>query len=219
MNNESHFKKFLNECIRKDKRSWDRFVDRFGNLIYFYIIHTFKRYNYSIKNKEADEIFNDVFLALLQDDCKKIKAFKGDNERSFMVYLRAITFHMVVDFLRAQKRFIGLDKVEFCSTRSKIDRFEINEFRRLVSMLRDGLPARHNYLFMLLYEEGLNHLEIAQLMSLTPNAVHQLKFRMLRNIEKIARKKRLYNELKHFMRSSTNFQLNRASMICVSESS
>ena len=66
-------------------------------------------------------------------------------------------------------------------------------------IIRDGLSKRYNYLFKLIYEEGLDFLEIAEIMGLKLNAVYQLKFRMIKNIIKKAKQKNLYHEPEIFM--------------------
>ena len=206
MNNlqtNTEFLEFLEKCAKKDKEAWDSFVEKYGSLIYNYIIRTLKRYNFFFQNDEVDEIFNRIFLALLDKKCRRLKNFRGQNERSFGAYLREISFHISIDFLREQKSFIELEQIQYrISDDDKYEKFDRKELKQIIVILRDELPDRHKYLFRLVYEEGYDLSEIAEIMDLKLNAVHQLKFRMINNLIKIAKKKNLYYELKKFISDS-----------------
>jgi len=194
------FLNFLEKCANKDKDAWDTFVEKYGNLIYNYIIRTLKRYNYFFQNDEVDEIFNRIFLALLDKKCRRLKNFRGQNERSFGAYLREISFHISIDFLREQRSFVELEQIQYrISDEDKYERFDQKELREIIVIIRNELPERHRYLFRLVYEEGYELSEVAEIMDLKLNAVHQLKFRMINNLIKIAKKKNLYHELKKFI--------------------
>lgn len=197
------FLDFLNRCTLKEKDAWDLFVERYSNLIYNYIIRTLKKYYYFFQNDEVDDIFNRIFVALLDKNCRRLRNFRGKNERSFGAYLREISFHITVDFLREQRNFVELEQIQYriCDD-DKNERFDLKELKELIGVLRDELPERHKYLFKLIYKEGLDLSEIADIMNLKLNAVHQLKFRMLNNLAKIAKKKDLYHELKTFISDS-----------------
>ena len=73
------------------------------------------------------------------------------------------------------------------------------DLEKVLLSLREELPDRHDYLFGLIYDEGLDLSEVAEIMDLKLNAVHQLKFRMINNLIKIAKKKNLYDELKIYI--------------------
>lgn len=197
------FLNFLDRCTQKDKDAWDIFVEKYTKLIYNYIIRTLKKYYYFSQNDEVDEIFNRIFVALLDKNCRRLKNFRGQNERSFGAYLREISFHITIDFLREQKNFIELEQIKYrVSEDDKYELWALRELKGILITLRDELPERHKYLFRLLYEEGLDLSEIAQMMGLKLNAVHQLKFRMINNLIKIAKGRNLYHELKVYISES-----------------
>jgi len=203
METNVEFLEFLDRCANKEKEAWDIFVQKYSSLIYNYIIRTLKRYNYFFQNDEVDEIFNRIFLALLDRRCRRLKNFRGQNERSFGAYLREISFHISIDFLREQKTFLELEQIQYrISDEDKYEKFDRKELKDIIGTMRDELPERHKYLFKLVYEEGYELSEIAEIMRLKLNAVHQLKFRMINNLIKIAKKKNIYHELKKFISDS-----------------
>lgn len=203
METNEEFLYFLNKCCQKEKDSWELFVEKYSKLIYNYIIKTLNKYYFISQNDEVDEIYNRIFIALLDRDCRRLRNFRGKNERSFIAYLREISFHLTIDFLREQKSSVGLDQIKHhVYDDDKLEKLRKDELKDVIKVIRDELPARHAYLFRLLYEEELDLMEIADMMNLKLNAAHQLKFRMIMNFIKIAREKELYDELKKFISDS-----------------
>jgi len=200
MDKDNTFLDWLQRCAIKDQEAWNTFIEKYSSYIYFYINRTLVRYNTFSQNGEADEVFNSVFLALLDNDCKRLKNFRGQNEYAFMAYLREISFHMTVDFLRRKRSFVDLEKVQnYFPERDHSMNLDQKDLRQMILILRDELPPRHQYLFRLIYEEELDSSEIAEIMNINLNALSQLKFRMMNNLIKIAKRKKLYRELKIFL--------------------
>lgn len=197
MQTKYNFLDFLNKCIQRDKAAWDEFVDRYSNYIYNYIIYTLRRYNYFFRDDEIEEIFNNVYLILLDKNCKSLKNFHGQNERSFLAYLRTISFNTSIDYLRAMSHSVDFDTVRNqIEAGNRFNRLHLKDLRELIEIIKDGLPERHSRLFEMLYEKDLNQSEISEIMDLNSNAVHQLKHRMMKNVIKIAKRKDLYADLK-----------------------
>ncbi|MGA1840909.1 MAG: RNA polymerase sigma factor [bacterium] len=196
MENNKDFLDFLDLCTQKDKIAWNKFINKYSNLIYNYIIKTLQRYNYFFQEDVLEEIFNSVFLALLDKDCRRLKNFRGQDERSFMAYLREIVFNLTIDFLREQKRIVSLECVgQVDLDKDKDKELDTLSLLKTISILKEGLSERYKYLFKLIYEEDLGMSEIANIMNLKLNAIHQMKFRMINTIIDIAKKKNLYHEL------------------------
>jgi len=190
------FLDLLDRLAKKDKKAWDFFVDQYTHLIYNYVIKTFQRYHYCFQMEEVEDICHRVLLALLDHDCQRLKNFKGENEYTFIAYLRAICFHMTIDFLREQKRFVRLEDMHsHASDHDHDDALDQKDLKALISTLKDHLSDRHRYLFKLIYEEEWEMPEVAKIMHLTLNAAHQLKFRMIGQLIKIAKEKDLYHHI------------------------
>jgi len=185
-----NFYDFMDRLTKKDKKAWDFFINQYGHLMYSYVIRTLKRYQYYFQKEEAEDIFHKVFVALLDKDCQKLKNFRGKNERTFKAYLREICFHITIDFLREQRSFMRLDEIQSHIYYEQYDNLDKKDLKAILSLLIDDLADRHKYLFKLIYEEELEIAEVAEIMKLNINAIHQLKFRMLNSLIKIAKKKR-----------------------------
>jgi RNA polymerase sigma factor (sigma-70 family) len=200
MEKDSEFLVFLKRCEIKDREAWNTFVDKYSNYIYLYINKILGRYNGSSQNGEAGEIFNSVFSTLLNNDCKELKKFQGRNEYSFLAFLREISFLVTLDFLRIRKKLVDKESARDCFPKpDRSMRRDCKDIREIIITISDELPQRHHYLFRLIYKEGLDSSEIAEIMNVNRKTFTHLKFSMLKNLIKIAKRKGLYRELKKFL--------------------
>lgn len=200
MENDDAFFDLLKGCEIKDREAWNNFIEKYGSYVYLYINKILSRYNAFPQNGEAGEVFNSVFSTLSDNDCKELKNFQGENEYSFLAYLREISFHVTLDFLRVKRRIIDQKKNRsYNQKRDYSIRLNENNLREILSNIIEELHPRHNYLFRLIYEERLDSSEVAEIMNINLNALSKLKSNMLKNIIKVSKKKGLYRELKSFL--------------------
>ena len=212
-------KDFLNlikACINKEKAAWNTFVVTYGKLIYNYIIRSLRRYSYPFHDDELDEIYNNVFLALIEENYKRLRNFRGQNERSFAAYLRQISFHISIDFLRQQRKSQPLEQIEYkICAKDNYERLDYEVLREIIGDIKGRLPERHNYLFHLMYEEELDSSEIAEILNIRLNALHQLKFRMIQNLIKIIKNKNLYEDLEIFIKGVSAYAIDEGRVMCM----
>lgn len=195
------FTNFLQSCIKREERAWEEFIAKYGKLIYNYILKTLRRYNFLFHSDEWEEIYNRIFASLLENDCRRLKNFRGSTEKSFAAYLREICFHNTVDFLREKKPMVDIEAVpEASSHELGYGKLELQQLRDIIKRLKGELNPRHQLFFTLLFEEEMSSEEISRIMKLKLNAIHQLKFRLISKLIQIAQKKNVYKELEKFIR-------------------
>lgn len=102
---------FVQKCIKGDKRSWDQFVDKYSRLIYNYINSVFKIKGYSFIQENVDDLFQEIFLSLAQDNFRRLKSFKGKNGCSLDSWLRQVTINRTIDYIRKFKPTVSLEEV------------------------------------------------------------------------------------------------------------
>ncbi len=93
----------IRQCVDKDKKTWDLFVEKFSRLIYDSIIQTFKCYGRYVETGSVADLHNDIFLFLLENDCRALRAFRGANGCKLSHYLRTIAVRKTIDYLRRLK--------------------------------------------------------------------------------------------------------------------
>ncbi|MBL8012917.1 MAG: sigma-70 family RNA polymerase sigma factor [Candidatus Omnitrophica bacterium] len=100
----------IQRCLAKDANAWDEFVARYSHLIYDAVIRTFERYGYPRQADVLADLHNDVFLLLLEEECRVLKKFEGRNGCQLGHYLRTVTVRRTVDFLRKVRPTVSLDE-------------------------------------------------------------------------------------------------------------
>ncbi len=101
---------FIQSCCNGDKHSWDEFLARYSRLIYCYILFVLRKGNPAITDDCAGDIFNGIICLLIENDFRKLKSFKAKNGSSFATWLRVVTIHFTIDYLRKLKPGISLEE-------------------------------------------------------------------------------------------------------------
>ncbi len=136
--------KFVQRCVSSDKLAWDEFVERYSRLIYNYIHSVFKVKGIGLSTQDnVNDLFQSLLLALIKDNFKKLKTFKGKNGCTLASWLRQVTINFTLDYLRALKTSVSIDE-------------EDHEGRSLKDTLADDEPSAGDTFKQ---KEKLKHLE------------------------------------------------------------
>lgn len=101
---------FLQGFITGDSQFRNEFLKRYSRLIYKYIYSVLNsRTSLASLQEPSNDIFQDFFVFLIQDDCQKLKSFKAKNGCSLASWLRQVTVNFTLDYLRKGKPTISLD--------------------------------------------------------------------------------------------------------------
>ncbi|MFA5411234.1 MAG: sigma-70 family RNA polymerase sigma factor [Candidatus Omnitrophota bacterium] len=102
---------FVQRCISGDKLALDEFVDKYSRLIYKYIhsvLNTNSKKQFSQDN--INDLFQDFFLLLAEDNFKKLRSFQGKNGCSLATWLKQVVVNYTIDYLRKFKPAVSLDE-------------------------------------------------------------------------------------------------------------
>lgn len=119
---------FIHSCVKGDRQSWDKFVDKYSRLIYNYIHNILSTKGYAFSQQHIHDIFQEVFYSLIKDNFKKLKSFKARNGCSLASWLRQVTINLTIDYMRKFKPAVSIDQ-------------EIDEEFSLKDTLADDSPA------------------------------------------------------------------------------
>ncbi len=104
---------FAQQCCSGSKPAWDEFVDKYSRLIYTYINAVLRQNSQDLFSPEnTQDIFQDIFLSLSNDNFRKLNSFKAKNGCSLASWLRQITVNLAIDFLRKHKPAASLDQAD-----------------------------------------------------------------------------------------------------------
>jgi len=102
---------FVQRCITGDRLAWQEFLDKYSQLIYRYIhdvlnskgIHLAARAN-------IDDIFQEVFVLLSENNFAKLKSYKALNGSSLASWLRQVVINYTIDYARRFRHLLSLDQ-------------------------------------------------------------------------------------------------------------
>jgi RNA polymerase sigma factor (sigma-70 family) len=101
--------KFVQGCLNNNKQSWSEFILRYSPLIYNYIHSVFSVKGRSISVEQVEDIFQEIFHALIKDNYRKLSTYQGKNGCSLASWLRQVTINFTIDYLRKLKPIASLD--------------------------------------------------------------------------------------------------------------
>ena len=118
---------FVQRCAKGDRLAWDEFLDKYSRLIYNYILHVLNAKGFSFAKEQVNDIFQEIFCSLIEDNYRKLKSFRARNGCSLASWLRQVTINFTIDYLRKIKPTISIDE-------------EIDEDLSLKEILADDSP-------------------------------------------------------------------------------
>ncbi len=197
-------KELLNTCIQGSKKAWDAFVERYTNLIYHTINKTLKTYYSDPFYQDINDIHNNVFLSLMENDYKKLRQYEGINGCTVSSWLMVVTTNSTLNIIKRQKSYIPIDDatgdnmgvIEKISNPQPLPEEELTdvEYGKILKELIKGLNTNDMLFFKLYYEKELPPEEIAEMLNLTVSTVYSKKNRIREKLEKIAKKKNILQD-------------------------
>jgi len=185
----------IKKCIDREKKAWDVFVEKYNRLIYNAIIKTINKYSYSNENQIIDDIFQTVFLSLIDNNCKKLRQFQGKCKLSS--WLHIISVRATIDFIKkkAIKLSINGETGEEQSLREKITNgnplpdkiLDQKEGMKIFEAIKSDLNTKEQLFVELYYCRELPPDEVSKIMSITKNNVYQIKNRVKGKMRELAK--------------------------------
>jgi RNA polymerase sigma factor (sigma-70 family) len=177
----------LKACLDDEREAWQAFVIRFSKLIYHSLYRTFKAKNFSSDSQVIDDLYQEVFLSLVKDKCKKMRQFKGKNKCSLASWLRMIAARTAIDFPD------GDDLIDTLSNGRELPDKSIEklEWYQLLRKLIEDFSPKDRYFFELCYNQELPDNEIAQILNLSIDVVYMRKNRIKNKLMTIIKRKKL----------------------------
>ena len=164
-------RELIDQVVDSDPEAADLFVLRFSRFVWAILVRSFR-----LKDAEAQEIYQDVFLRLWEDDYRRLRLWSGQGD--FVSYLGPIVRHLALDMLRAQGRRRPLEGQEEeqeeeprTTEPDPEELVAVRERRALLERAVEGLAGRNRELYRLRFERERSYKEIAEALGLTVNHV------------------------------------------------
>lgn len=187
-------KELLRACFSGDRRAWERFVEEYSKLVYFSIHQTFKMKGVNASQDEANELFNEVFLGLFENNFAKLRNFKWKNDCSLATWLRLITSRKTIDYLKSKRRrskMLDIDSPEVqeeLEAESEVEHSVLDgEREELLRRAVSQLSAEEINFLNLCFIKELAPEKIAEMLGITVSSVYSRKNRIKEKIRKIVK--------------------------------
>lgn len=164
----------LTGCLRGDRKSWCRLVDRCAP--YFtWLIRRKVPPSRVRRGMREEDLLQECFLELLKEDCAALRRFDGRS--SLDSYLRGLAVHVILDRLETEERrrrlLSNLPSNE--ETFAELsDRLEEEETGETLRSAMDRLKERERLLLRWIRVENMEYREAARLLRISPNSVGPL---------------------------------------------
>lgn len=192
-------RELLDACVAGDRRAWTTFVHRFTRYVYYLIRLTARRHGAALDDEELADLHNDLFMALLEDDRRRLRAYTGRNGCSVRSWIRVITIRRTLDHLRRRRVHLSLDggdkdeaphgpvpvdagpdPLEYLLARAQDDR------RDRLTALAARLNPSDRLLLELVYIRGLPTEHVAATLNTSRGAIYTRKTRLLHRLRSLA---------------------------------
>lgn len=175
-------KTILAGCIRGDKASWDAFVLQYSALVYHTIKRTVSVHHAKTPHDFADDLFQEIFASLIQDEFLQLRRFRGDNGCTLASWLRMIAARRTIDHLRRlNKPANSLDEslsIVVADESEEEGSSKEGQLKQLVNAVTT-LPARERIILDLFFRQNLSAQDVASILNLSAAAVYTQKSRIL----------------------------------------
>lgn len=175
--------KLIKLCLKKDKKAWAIFLNKYSRLIYWAIQKRLASIGYGYQQSDIEDIFQEIFLMLFETDklnqLKDIQLLPG--------WLAMVACNKTTDYIR--KKFHTKESLTFDFTEIADNSFQESLISQdslsLIDKIIKDLPDKEKLIISLNIMEEKTHKEIANITSTSINTISTI---IARTKEKIKNK-------------------------------
>ncbi len=194
----------VKNCVANQVEAWEIFVRKYSSLIELTVFITLR--NYGVRDnleEQKRDVTQEVFLALRENDNRRLRSYKNEKGHSFAGWLRVVTARIVIDQLRRKKQsFISIYEPtasgeEWGNSRlvSKAPRPDSQmEEQAVIAFIRKEvgqMSTKDQLIMKLLYEDGLSIKNVSKIVGLNPGTLYTRLSRIKAKIREGAKKEKI----------------------------
>ena len=175
-------------CVRAEPRAWERFVDEYGGAVLDAARFTLRRVLGAVRDEDADNVVQAVFVALCDKNAHRLKLFQGRS--SLRTWLTSVTTRFALNYIRTEKRKGSLKYVALDEAAGEIPERErallpgrAEEREQLYAAL-ERIPSRERLILKLFHFDGLSYKAIADVLKMPVNSISPLLLRARDSLKK-----------------------------------
>jgi RNA polymerase sigma factor (sigma-70 family) len=182
----------LHECITHKR--CEKLSRQYWNLIYKTVEKTFIFKNAPLVREEIEEVHQDVFVQLLDDDCRRLRQYREGGGRNLAGWVILIANRTALNHLRGKdphgilgRQYLILFediKQEF-DIRREVNRLEARQKLLKILETTDQLPPLERLVFKLHYIYELSLTEIASHLDKEIGNIYTIKSRAIKHLKEL----------------------------------
>lgn len=183
---------FIRKCADLDKDSWKEFLRKYSRLIYSYIYSVIKDYPRLDADNLSEDVFQELIAALIKDNSRRLRSFKGLNGCSFASWIRLVTINFTRTFVEKQRYLTILDEDKNgLSGKDSIPDESISAdeaalYREHAANLKecvDALGTDDRFLVQLHIDHGTSLESIRKVLNISRSAIDMRKNRLIKKLQ------------------------------------
>ncbi len=186
----------VQDCIGGDRRCWATLIERYEPAIGLAISHTLRAHHVRHDPALLEDLQSDVFVALVRDDCRKLRRYSGRCRLGS--WLKVVASHLTIDALRRRRPSISLNDDGNdvaasinaslrCPQESAEETLGRRDRLEALRALYDALPKEDRRFVTLFFEREMSFEQVAAEMKTTVAAVYARKNRVRKKLLALAR--------------------------------
>lgn len=185
----------LRGCVFNHREARAEFVTRFRGFIHTVVRSTVYKYCRKVDASIIDDLVQDVFVALLGGNCRRLRMFEGKNGCPLKAWIRVIAMRTTVSQMRKWKSHVSLNAST--DDRASLDKVLVDDSMHpdklvaareqqvqvnLLTQLVDELSEADRTLFEMIYLEEASVPEITERLNVRRGALYMRKNRVIQRL-------------------------------------
>jgi RNA polymerase sigma factor (sigma-70 family) len=190
MNQEE--RNILDECIHVNK--CERLLCQYWEIVRFTVIRAFQVRHVHFTQDDIEELRNDVFVRLFENDRKKLKQYDESFGLTLRSWIKLIASQTVGMYLRKKDRigYLGVtplipieDLDEALGSIDETPRYDARQVLMMLEEMMKGMSHTERLVLQLHFEQGLSWQDVASALHRNINNIYQIRHRALKHLKEI----------------------------------
>jgi RNA polymerase sigma factor (sigma-70 family) len=184
---------FVQRCVEGGRQSWEEFIRKYSRLIYSYIRSVFRLKGVSyLPSDTVNELFHEILVLLSKDDFRRLKTYKSINGCTLASWLRQVTIHHTLDYVRSAKPMLSLEEEldglqikDVIADTSESIKDSIDDKEKMIQLQEciEGLGNDDKYFLELFAYQELSLQQIKEALGVSRGTVDMRKSRIIQRLK------------------------------------
>lgn len=180
-------------CLSGNNPAREQFVRRFSRLVFSTILGVVKTKRAYVSEEDIEDLHNTVFVSFFDQRCRKLRQYEGRNGCSLASWVRMVTVHAALDFLRRRndplsrpEKLIPLELLPDTADNTQVSPWASIMAKERQALIEKGLqtlPARDQLMIRLHCLEEWPLARVATILDVSEANIYSVKHRATQRLK------------------------------------